>query len=309
MKISPYILLALTSLFWSLNFIIGKIVSSLIPPTTLNFLRWLLPFLILLPLSWKDIKSHKDQFMSQWTLLLFLGGTGYCINSITVYEAVRHTTAINTSFINAFNPVLIALMGYLLGHERGTRIQIFGFILSLAGVLCIIFKGDPGQVMTLKVNVGDLFMLGSISFFSIHTVLYKHRAPGFPERALFTVMMLGGLLITLPMALVENEIIHWAWITQVRTVHIVGIICLNIFPSLLAYQFWNSALKKVSANQVAIFLYLIPVYTTVISILFLGEKLKGFQVLGGLLIFIGVLLVTNYALPDEVTQAVRPSQG
>jgi drug/metabolite transporter (DMT)-like permease len=44
MPVSPYILLALTSLFWSLNFIIGKIVSSLIPPTTVNFLRWLLPF-------------------------------------------------------------------------------------------------------------------------------------------------------------------------------------------------------------------------------------------------------------------------
>jgi drug/metabolite transporter (DMT)-like permease len=307
MHISPYILLALTSLFWSLNFIIGKILSSLIPPTTINFLRWLLPFLILLPLSWKEIKTHKDQFIAKWPLLLFLGGTGYCINSISVYEAVRYTTTINTSFINAFNPVLIAMTGYLLYHERGTRVQTVGFILSLAGVLCIIFKGDLGQIIALKVNVGDLFMLGSISLFSIHTVLYKQKAPDFPEKAMFTLMMLGGLLITLPMALAENLFIHWSWISQLQTVHIVGILCLNIFPSLLAYQFWNSALKKVSANQVAIFLYLIPVYTTVISILFLDEKLKWFQILGGLLIFVGVLLVTNDGPSDKTSKAARSS--
>lgn len=304
MNVSPYILLALTSLFWSLNFIIGKIVSDL-PPTTINFFRWLLPFFIFLPFSWKEIKAHKDRLAAKWPLILFLGGTGYCLNSITVYEAVRFTTTINTAFINAFNPVLIGVAGYLLYHEKITKIQFLGFILSLAGVLCIIFKGNLEQVLKLRINIGDLFMVASIGIFSIHTVLYKKKAPGFPERSMFTLMMLGGLLLTLPLALLENQIEHWLWMSRVGTVHVVGILCLNLFPSLLAYQFWNSALKKVSANKVAIFMYLIPVYTTVISILFLGEKLKWFQIFGGLLIFIGVLLVTNYDLPGKTAEADR----
>lgn len=293
MNVSPYILLALASLFWSFNFIIGKIVSAVIPPITTSFLRWFLPFVFFLPMSWKQIRVNKSLFAAKWPLILLLGTTGYCLNSISVYQAVRFTTTINTSFINAFNPVLIAFVGYILYHERVTRVQFLGFVLSLAGVLCIIFQGNLGLIIRLKINPGDLFMVGSIIFWSIHTVLYKNKASGLPERPMFTLMMLGGLLITLPMALLENRAYHWSWVGRIKSVHVLGILSLNIFPSVLAYQFWNSALKKISANRVGIFLYLIPLYTTAISILLFGESLRLYHVLGGLLIFVGVLLVTS----------------
>jgi drug/metabolite transporter (DMT)-like permease len=293
MKISPYILLSLTSLFWSFNFIIGKIVSDVIPPTSVSFLRWLPPFLLFLPLNWKEIKAHRTLFLDHWGLILLLGATGYCLNSVSVYEAVRFTTTINTSVINAFNPVLIAVTGYLLYRERMTKVQVLGFMLSLAGVLCIIFQGKWKLLLGLKFNVGDLLMLASISVFSVHVVVYRQKAPGFPEEPMFPLMMLGGLLVTLPLALLESQAYHWIWIKQLETIHVVGILCLNIFPSVLAYRFWNSALRKVLANKVAIFLYLIPVYTTIISVLFLRENLRLFQIFGGLLIFAGVLLVTR----------------
>lgn len=199
------------------------------------------------------------------------------------------------------------MSGYVFFHERLTKAQFLGFVLSLAGVLCIIFKGDWGLALGLQANIGDVLMLGSVSTFTIHTLLYKNKAQGFPERAMFTLMMLGGLLITLPMVIWENQANHWSWISRVEIIHVVGVLGLNIFPSLLAYHFWNSALKKVSANKVGIFLYLVPVYTTAISILFLGESFKTFHAIGGLLIFAGVLLVTNSASgvkTSETTGAV-----
>jgi drug/metabolite transporter (DMT)-like permease len=303
MKVSPYLLLALSSLFWSFNFIIGKIVSDVIPPTSVSFLRWLLPFLIFFALNVKEINIHRTIFLDKWGLILLLGVTGYCINSIGFYEAVRLTTTINASFINAFNPVLITVAGYILYHERVTKVQFLGLMLSLIGVLYIIFQGKWEFLVGLKINVGDLFMFASISAWSIHTVVYRQKAPYFPEKQMFPLMMLGGLLATLPLALLENQASHWSWISQIRTVHVVGILCLNIFPSILAYQFWNSALRKVSANKVGIFLYLIPVYTTVISILFLRESLHLFQIIGGLLIFIGVLLVTRSGFIEKTSEA------
>jgi drug/metabolite transporter (DMT)-like permease len=110
---------------------------------------------------------------------------------------------------------------------------------------------------------------------------------------MFPMMMLGGLVLTFPLALAEGISDHWGWIGRVHLEQLAGILALNIFPSMLAYLFWNQALVKIPANQVAIFQYLIPVYTTLISVIFLGERLQLFHLLGGGLIFSGVVLVTN----------------
>lgn len=295
MNTSPFILLSLTSLFWSLNFIIGKLVVGVIPPITISFLRWSIPLVLYLLYSWKDIRANQQVYRANWLLVLVLGATGYSLNSISVYQAVMYTSTINTSFINAFNPVLIALTGFLLYRYPITVKQIAGFILSLAGVIWIIFKGNLALVMSLHSNLGDLFMIGSIVTWSIHTILYKRYANLFRAESLFTMMMLGGVIITLPLVFAENLMTGTQWITLVGLPHVIGIICLIIFPSILAYRFWNQALDRVPANKVAIFQYLIPVYTVIISLLFLGENLQPFQAIGGMLIFIGVLLVTTGA--------------
>ena len=293
MRVSPFVLLSLSSLFWSFNFIIGKLVVDVVPPATITFFRWLLPLLFYLPFVWSDIRDNWEVYRRHWLLVLGLGATGYSLNSFTVYEAVRYTSTINTSFINAFNPVLIALTGFLLYRYKTSAAQIMGFILSLAGVIWIIFKGNPVLIMSLETNSGDLFMLGSNLAWSIHTIVYKRYTEQLPAKSLFVVMMLGGVLVTIPFMAVENLTGGSGWIMQVSLRHIIGIVCLSIFPSVLAYRFWNQALDKVAANKVAVFQYLIPVYTVIISLLLLDERLQSFQVIGGLLIFVGVLLVTN----------------
>jgi drug/metabolite transporter (DMT)-like permease len=296
MKVSPYILLSLTSLFWSLNFIIGKLLAGAIPPSTLSFLRWLPPFFFFLVYYRKNLWEQRSFFRSHWKLILLLGATGYNLNSISVYEAVRYTTTINTSFINAFNPVLIAITGYFMYRYPVSRVQSLGFLISLLGVSCIIFKGEMARILGLRINIGDLFMLGSIAAWSVHTVVYKKNATSLPGGGMFPLMMLGGLLLTLPPALMESFAEHWGWIDRIHIEQLAGILALNIFPSVLAYLFWNHALTRIPANQVAIFQYLIPVYTTIISVIFLGERLRPFHLLGGGMIFIGVLLVTNTRL-------------
>lgn len=292
LNLKAYILLGCANLFWSLNFVIGKVVTEVVPSATITFLRWLSPALLFLFLNRKQLKKYWPEIKCNIPLLALLGLTGYALNSITVYEAVHYTTTINTAFINAFNPVLIAIAGYLLYRYPITKRQGVGFLLSLFGVITIIFKGKLQNILSFHANIGDLFMIVCISLWSIHTVLYKKKAVNLPARLMFTLMMCSGVLISLPFALLENSVIGINWIAKVRLVHIMGILALSIFPSVLSYQFWNYALTKVSANEVAISQYLIPIFTTLISVLFLGEKLHGFHLIGGLLIFIGVFLVT-----------------
>lgn len=289
---SPYFLLSLSCFFWSLNFIIAKLIVDVVPPLTISLFRWGLPLLFYLGYSWRHIRIDMPIYKRHWALLLLLGATGYSLNGIAVYEAVFYTSTINTSFINAFNPVLIAITGFALFRYPTSGGQVLGFLVSLIGVAWIIFRGDIASIIQLDVNVGDVIMVGSITFWAIHTILYKRYATQFPANSLFTMMMLGGTLVTLPLAIAENVLFGFEWLGRATLQHFAGMICLSVFPSVLAYRFWNQSLRLVDANKVAAFQYLIPVYTVLISVLFLGESLRPFQMIGGGLIFIGVLLVT-----------------
>ena len=289
---SPYFLLCLANLFWSMNFIIGKLVGTAIPPVTISFFRWGIPLVFYLCFCWPDIRANWAVYKRHWLLLAVLGTTGYCLNSVTVYYAVLYTSVINTSFINAFNPVLIALAGLACYHYPLTGRQAFGFLLSFAGVVWIVFQGDLAAVLAMHINIGDAIMLSNVMIWTVHTILYKQYGKLFSMQSLFAMMMLAGVVATVPMMIAENMIVGVDWIRRVELRHVLGIFGLNIFPSVLAYRFWNQSLNQVSANKAAISQYLIPVYTVLISVLFLGESLKGFQLIGGLLIFIGVLLVS-----------------
>lgn len=289
----PYILLCCTNFFWSLNFIIAKLVTGVIPPMTLTLLRWGFPAIFFLFINRRRIKEHMPLIKQNIPLLIALGMSGYTFNSICVYEAVRYTTTINTSFINAFNPVLIAIAGFVMYRFPISVKQLIGFFLSLIGVVTIIFQGQLVSILKLQVNIGDLFMVGSISFWAYHTILYKKRGTTIlPADVIFTAMTCSGVMLSLPLALVETSISGFDWISEITLFHLLGVAALCIFPSVLAYKFWHQALAQVSANKVAISQYLIPVFTTLISVTFLNEQLRSFHLLGGGLIFIGVSLVT-----------------
>jgi drug/metabolite transporter (DMT)-like permease len=149
-------------------------------------------------------------------------------------------------------------------------------------------------LLALQTNIGDLFMLMSITIWSVHTIIYKNRSHLFNRRTIFLLMMMAGLAVTLPFAVFEGYLDNWPWVKHIQLKHVLAILALTVFPSVLAILFWNYALTKISANQVAIFQYLIPVYTTIISIIFLGEHLQLFHLVGGILILAGVLLVSIF---------------
>jgi len=293
MQLNRYLLLVLAASSWSLNFIIGKLLAGAVPPTVINLLRWVIAFMVFFPLSWKELIVHKGLFISRWRLILFLALTGYCLNGLTVYWSVHYTSAINASLLASFNPVIFAVLAFLFYRERINTIQGTGIIISVAGVLWIVFRGEPARILQLTVNLGDLFMLLSVLSWATYSLVYQKKAGGFPSASLFTVLLMGGLIINTPIVLTDILINGTEWIYSVNSSHILGIIALNLFPSLLAFVCWNKALLRVTSSEASIFLNLIPVLTTTISILFLGEQLLWSSVIGGAFILAGVLLVTN----------------
>jgi len=300
MHLSPNLLLVLAPLFWSLNFLLGKTLAGIIPPGAMTLLRWVITIIVIFPFYYKELVKNKKQFLSHWPLLLLLGLTGYFFNSAATFLAVTYTTAINASFIASLNPIVFAIVSFLFFHEKISNMQISGIIASLTGVMWIIFKGGLTHILSLKINAGDGFMLIAVLSWAIYSNVLKNKGTLFPQTALFPALVLGGIIVSLPYFIGETIYSGVNWWNNLEAKHYLSILAVGIFPSLLAFYCWNTALQAVSSNHAAIFLNLIPVFTTVLSVLILGENFASYQLIGGLLILSGVIMVTNDQLLSKL---------
>lgn len=296
MRTHAYLLLLVTTTSWSLNFIIGKVLTGVVPPMTINFFRWIFMFMVYMTLSWKQVKAEWRKYRKHWKMILFLSLTGYCVSGFTVYSAVNYTTAINASLLASFNPIMFVLVAYFVYGEKINKIQGVGITISLLGVLWIIFQGDFGKFFDLTLNIGDLLMLINVLSWALYSVVYRENATQFQTTTLVTILIIGGSIINLHLSVVENLMIGTEWIAKIGGKHLLGLLALNVFPTFLAINCWNKAIKMISASEAAIFINLVPVFTTIISVTFLGEKLLFSSLLGGIFILCGIYLMTNSQL-------------
>jgi len=235
-------------------------------------------------------------YLNNLYLVLFLAFTGYCLNSLTAYKSVHYTTAINASFIASFNPIVFAILAYIFYREKLSLIQGVGIATSMFGVFWLVFHGKLKHILNLQINPGDAIMLISVLSFAVHSLLLKKKTSAFPRETILVVLTLGGIITSIPFFIVENIYTDWYWLNALSFKHLLSIFALGVFPSLLSFYCWNKGLDKVTTSQAAIFLNLIPVFTTLLSILFLGEQLQLFHIWGGLFISLGVILVNNNQL-------------
>jgi drug/metabolite transporter (DMT)-like permease len=286
---SPYLLLVLTTLFWSGNFVLGRGVHNLIPPVSLVFWRWAGALLILLPFALQHLRSDWPIIRKNLLLLViyaFLGVT--CFNTF-VYIALQSTTATNAILINSIIPVLIVALSCLFAGTSVSMRQLLGMVISFTGVVTIICRADLGILLSLRVNSGDFWVLLAVICWACYTVLLRHRPEGLHPLSFLTTIVFLGLLGLVPVYVWELG----RGLYMVQGFKTAASLCyVTLFPSVLAFIFWNQAVGQVGANKAGLFLHLMPVFGTVLSIIFLGEALQLFQVAGIGLIFSGIWLTT-----------------
>ena len=171
-----YILLVLTTLFWSGNFIVGKAASMFdIPPFTLNFYRWFFAGIILLPFTFKEILEKKDYILKNVGFFIILGITSITIFNSAVYYSLYYMQVISGVLMISTIPVWIIFISSILGIEKTNKFQIFGVILSLLGVLFIITKSDLNLIKNLDFNKGDLIMASGMFAWALYSALLKKK--------------------------------------------------------------------------------------------------------------------------------------
>lgn len=297
MNASPYLLLTLTALFWAGNAVVARALHVLLPPATMAFWRWVLALLLLLPFVLRPMYEQRALLRGHWMRLALLGVLGVGCYNTFLYAALQTTTATNGVLISSITPVLIVLVGRILFGVEMTRRQQAGILLSLLGVVGIVSRGELAVLERLDFNQGDLLLVGCAVTWALYTVLLRFRPVGIDTLAFLGAAVIGGiLLLMLPLYLVElasRRTAVWNAATG------AGMAYFAVFPSILAYLFWNRGVRQVGANRAGLFLYLIPVFGIVLAIVFLGERLHLFHLLGAALIFTGIAVSTAGASDTE----------
>ena len=283
-----YILLVLTTLFWSGNFIVGKAASMFdIPPFSLNFYRWFFAGIILLPFTLKEIIQKKNYIFKNIGFFIILGITSITIFNSAVYYSLYYMQVISGVLMISTIPVWIIFISSILGIEKTNKFQIFGVFLSLLGVLFIITKSDLNLIKNLDFNKGDLIMASGMFAWALYSALLKKKTYEISQITLLEVVIIAGLLFLIPVYILETKL---GSALVLNKPFILTLSYVVIFPGLAAFFFWIKGISIIGANRAGIFLHLMPIFGSLMAIILFDEKFMFYHLLGAIFIVAGITL-------------------
>ena len=277
-----FALLAAT-LFWAGNYVVGAAAVEAISPLDLTAMRWVIALIPLVLLAQLIERPNWRAVARAWPVMVLPALFGLIGYNLLLYSALEHTTAVNASLINAFNPALISVAALVFLRQPITRAGVFGILLALIGVLWILSGGDPLTLLDDGFGAGDLLMIGAIAVWTVYTLLGRRRT-GIPPLTATAVQALIGVIVLAPFVLLSGG-------PHIPTDPgpLWALVFIGLFPSVASYGLWNMALTAIPPARAGVFLNLITVFTVLIS-LTLGEQISLAQVVGGVAVLGGVVL-------------------
>jgi len=290
-------LLWLIPALWSSNYIIARAADGVIAPHALAFGRWTLAFVLMLPFAGATLVASFAGWRHEWRQMLVLGGLGMWICGAFVYIGAHTTSATNIGLIYAATPVAIALAGTHLLHEPLSMAQRASMGLALAGVLFVIAKGEPANLLAVRFTIGDGWILVAAVSWVAYTVLLQRWRSTLSAVPRLAAIALGGLLVLLPFTLAE------AWFSPgpPLTAKAWGLIVLaGVVPGVLSYQAYAYMLRELGVARASLVMYLSPVYAAFTAWAVLGEAPHWYHAAGAALILPSIYLATRGAAPAQV---------
>ena len=278
----PYLLLALGTLFWSTNFLLGRVLAQAVSPIVLCTGRFTVAAIVFACLAfWFRWPRPRGR---EWMLVTAMAFTGIFLFNTVLYWGLTYTTAINATLVNSLNPLVTLLMAVVFLREKTTKLLSLGVLSSVLGVAVIAARGDWNVLRHLQFNPGDLIVLTATFVWGTYTIcvrLITRRFPAVPATVYATWL---GVFFLYPAVAIQ---------TNGRPLHlsptvIAGFVYLGLFASVLAFLFWNWSVSRIGALRASVCYNLIPLYAAILSPLLLSEKLHFFHFIGGLLIVGGV---------------------
>ncbi|WP_027962424.1 DMT family transporter [Halomonas halodenitrificans] len=295
---SPLALLAPLGavLIWSGNMTINQLTVGAIAPSSIAFLRWVLALAVLTPLVAPAAWKHRAAIRREWPKLAVLGLLGMGLWQGLAYMAAETTSATNMGILAAMVPLLTVLLSALILREPPSLGGVAGGALALVGVAILLGHGNPLSLLELTVAKGDALMLVAATCYALYGVMLRRWPIALPPWVLLYGQVIFAVLILLPPYLLGP-------MTPVDSGNIGLILYAGIPASIITTFLWMLAIRRIGASQASIFINLMPLFSAIIAMFALGERIALHHFLGGGLILAGVVMA------QILTQPLRRRAG
>ena len=280
-----------TVILWSGNFVVARGLNQAIPPISLAFWRWVVAIVFLLPFAIKPLMSQKSWLKENIGYLSLVSFLGVTLFNSFIYYAAQSSSAINLSLIAITFPIFVLILSRIFLKEIIGWNKFVGIILVLMGVFLLVSKGDVSVLTGLTFAQGDLWMLLAALIFAVYSMLLKHKPVGIDVSAFQLASFILGLLFLLPFYLLELYLVP---IETVTGSVVLSILYVGVCSSFLAYLLWTKAIALIGAVNAGMMYYSMPIFSGILAILILDEKLIGLHVYSAILILLGILLAVIY---------------
>ena len=284
-------LLVIPPLLWAGNAVVGRLVYELVPPMTLNFLRWALAFVILLPMAHWVLRSSSGLW-ANWKRFALLGLLGVgCYNSLQ-YLALQTSTPLNVTLVASSIPVWMLLVGRLCFGQVITRRQVAGAVLSIAGVLVVLSRGQWAVLAQVRLVVGDVYVLLATLSWAFYSWLLSQPKEPTAIRSDWAAFLMAQIVFGLgwsalfagsEWALTDAHI-SWSWPL------VAALVFVAVGPAVIAYRCWGMGVQRVGPSVAGFFSNLTPLFAALLSAAFLGELPHMYHATAFLLIVSGIVV-------------------
>ncbi|MEQ6916235.1 DMT family transporter [Halomonas aquatica] len=277
-------------LIWSGNMTINQLTVGSIAPSSIAFLRWVLALAVLTPFVLPAAWRHREAIRRQWPKLAVLGLLGMAMWQGLAYVAAETTSATNMGILAAMVPLLTVLLSALILREAPSLGGTLGGLVALVGVSLLLGHGNPLSLLELEVAIGDLLMVVAATCYALYGVMLKRWPLDMPpwvvlylQAAFATLFLLPGYLLG-PMTPVDDQNV---WL----------ILYAGIPASIITTFLWMRAIRQIGASQASIFINLMPVFSALIAMALLGERVAAYHLAGGALVLAGVIMAQTLTRP------------
>jgi drug/metabolite transporter (DMT)-like permease len=282
--------LALGQLFWAGNNIVARAMVGEIPPIAMQFWRWVIALLILVPLSRNYLRRDWPVLRGSLPRIFVLAITSITTYNTLLYIAAQTTTAINLTLVGQTLPVVtVALAWPMLRHVPTAR-EIGAMVLGFAGLVVIMTHASLETLLALTLNEGDSLMLLATVSWAVYSILLKRYALAVHPLSLLTVMVILSVPLISPFYLIEVSDVG-GFTLDATSVSVF--LYLGVFPSIFSMLLWNYGVAATGPYTAAMFGYFHPLFTVLLALPLLGERLYGFHFAGGALVLTGVYLAVR----------------